>query len=359
MDYFLAFLVIVLVAILWLFIFRKLKILDKPWADLKNTRKPVPTMQWIFAYIWFWLVVFFLFPEYLSNQVCIWLAVWVLPIIILEIVEELGYLWRLNFRINPIIRVCVHLISAILAIWISWIWVWQELVIMWNVFLIPQWIFIIFFAIWSIFCINAVNWVDWIYAQASGVSAIWFLTIFLLLKFVVLTHYTVFNNLDVLILTTDLSFILFLISVVYSFVEYKPLWLVRDVGIMFFGFALAYLSVVGGAKIWTVVVALSLVLFDAIWVGLYRIFIKKKSPAKWDYTHLHHRLIGLWWNRREVRIFVRVWSIVMMILMLLQWANRLNKIIIFGMMFFIFFWVNYYLFIVKKMPCGLEKLKKD
>ncbi len=353
------FIIVIVVAFLWLKLFQKLKILDKPWADLKNTRKPVPTMQWIFAYIWFWIVILLLFPDMVSNNIFLWLSLWVLPIIILEIIEELWYLWRLKFRVNPVIRLSIHILSAILAVWISWIWVWQELILLWEVYLIPQRIFVIFFVVWSIFCINAVNRVDGIYAQASGVSAIWFLTIFLLLKFVVLEYYTVFNNLEVLHLVTSLSLILFIISLVYTFVEYKPLGLVRDVGIMFFGFSLAYLSVVWWAKIWTIVVALSLVLFDAVRVWLYRIFIKKKSPTKWDYTHLHHRLMWLWRNRKEVRVFVWTWSFVMMILMLLQWANRLNKIIIFMMMFIIFFGVNYYLFMIKKLPCGLQKLIKD
>lgn len=67
-------------------------------------------------------------------------------------------------------------------------------------------------------------------------------------------------------LTQNLAFVLFSVSLVSTFIEYKPLALVRDVGIMFFGFSLAYLSVLGGAKIGTLVVALSLVIFDAIWV---------------------------------------------------------------------------------------------
>lgn len=75
-----------------------------------------------------------------------------------------------------------------------------------------------------------------------------------------------------------MAFILFVISLLYAIIEYRPLGLVRDVGIMFFGFAIAYLSVLGGAKIGTILVALSLPLFDAIWVGLYRIFVLKKNP---------------------------------------------------------------------------------
>jgi hypothetical protein len=48
----------------------------------------------------------------------------------------------------------------------------------------------------------------------------------------------------------------------------------------------------------------------------------------------------------------------MMVLMLMQEANRLNKVIIFAMMAAIFFGVNTYLFIYKKLPCGLPQ-KKD
>lgn len=90
-----------------------------------------------------------------------------------------------------------------------------------------------------------------------------------------------------------MALLLFFVSLISVVIEYKPLGLLRDVGIMFFGFAIAYLSVVGGAKIGTLIVALSLPIFDAIRVGLYRIFILKKNPLNGDYTHLHHRLMGL------------------------------------------------------------------
>jgi UDP-N-acetylmuramyl pentapeptide phosphotransferase/UDP-N-acetylglucosamine-1-phosphate transferase len=134
--------------------------------------------------------------------------------------------------------------------------------------------------------------------------------------------------------------------------------LVRDVGIMFYGFALAYLSVAWGAKIWTLVVTLSLVIFDAIWVWAWRIFVAKKSPLKGDYTHLHHRLLWMWWTRWEARASVWIWSLVMMILILLQWTDRSNKIVIFVLMAGIFFGINWYIFLIKKLPCGLN-MKKE
>ena len=65
----------------------------------------------------------------------------------------------------------------------------------------------------------------------------------------VLQYYTEFTNLETLILVKNLALILAMISLVYTVVEFKPFGLIRDVGTMFLAFGLAYLSVVGGAKI--------------------------------------------------------------------------------------------------------------
>jgi UDP-N-acetylmuramyl pentapeptide phosphotransferase/UDP-N-acetylglucosamine-1-phosphate transferase len=84
---------------------------------------------------------------------------------------------------------------------------------------------------------------------------------------------------------------------IYTTVEYKPIGLLRDIGIIFYGYALAYLSLLGGAKIGTLLVVLSLPIFDSIRVFVNRIFVMKKSPMKKDYTHLHYRLLALGRNR--------------------------------------------------------------
>jgi UDP-GlcNAc:undecaprenyl-phosphate GlcNAc-1-phosphate transferase len=344
---------------IWLYLFKKARLLDRPGADLKWVRGPVPTLMWIFAYISFVLWVWFFFPEIFWSNIFLWLSLWVLPILIVELVEELWYMGRVKFRIPQIIRLLAHIGGAILAVYIGWIWIWQELLIGEYLWQIPQYVFVIFFVLWTMLCINAVNWIDGVNGQASWVSAIWFLTIFLLIQFVVMKGYTDFNNWDVLVLVSNLSLVLFFVSLISTYVEFKPLWLLRDVWIMFFGFSLAYLSVVWWAKIWTIVVALSLVIFDSIWVGLYRILILKKNPMKGDYTHIHHRLLWLKWTRSEVRSFVWIWSFVMMVLMLLQWTDRLAKIIIFIMMALVFFGVNFYVYVIKKTPCGLQGIKKD
>lgn len=356
MEYFLFGLIMVFVSVGGLLLFKKLHVLDKPWSDLKNTRKPVPTLQGVFVILGLIIGVGVLYPEYFSSRLFLWLLIPGLLIGVVELIEELSYLGRFP-KIPPFVRLIVHFVSAFLAVWIGGIGN-QELILWAEVYQIPNWIFTIGFMIWTMFCINAINRFDGIYAQGSWVSAIGFLTVFLLIKYIVFQSYTEFPNLEMLTMVQNLAFFLFVTSMIYAVIEFKPLGLVRDVGIMFFGFALAYLAVAGGAKIWTLIVALSLPIFDAIWVGLYRIFILRKNPLKGDYTHFHHRLLGLWMTRGETRAFIRIWSLMMMVLMLLQWANRFSKVVIFVMMAMLFFGVNWYLFIYKKLPCGLSIQKE-
>ncbi|MBU0627177.1 hypothetical protein KKG31_02985 [Patescibacteria group bacterium] len=68
MNYILTPIIAIIVAIIGIILFRKFKILDKPGTDLKNTRKPVPTIQGIFVYLGFFAIIAILFPEYLHNN---------------------------------------------------------------------------------------------------------------------------------------------------------------------------------------------------------------------------------------------------------------------------------------------------
>lgn len=358
MNYLFVPIIAVAIAFIGLKLFRWWKVLDKPGNDLKNTRKPVPTIQGIFVYLGFFIIVALLFPEYLHNNLFWGLIVGSLPIVVFELMEELNYIGKISFKVPPSLRLVGHIGWALLAVWIG-SFAPQEISINGQLWIIPQWLLAGWFALRAILCINAINRFDGIYAQASGVSSVWFLTIFLLIEFVVFKHYTNFTdtNMETLLFVQNMSFVLFCVSLVSTVVEYKPLGLLRDVGIMFFWFSLAYLSVVWWAKIGTLIVALSLVIFDAIWVWLWRMFVMKKNPLNGDYTHLHHRLLGLWWTRKEVRWFVWIWSSIMMIFILIQWTDRTNKIIIFVVMALVFFGINYYLFVVKKLPCGLPMHK--
>jgi len=61
------FFIIFLVAWLGLTLFKKWKILDKPGADLKHTRKSVPTLQGIFVYIALLCVLAIFHPDFYCS----------------------------------------------------------------------------------------------------------------------------------------------------------------------------------------------------------------------------------------------------------------------------------------------------
>jgi UDP-N-acetylmuramyl pentapeptide phosphotransferase/UDP-N-acetylglucosamine-1-phosphate transferase len=210
--------------------------------------------------------------------------------------------------------------------------------------------------VWFVMCTNAVNRFDGIQWQSSGVTSVWAFALWAVVSFIVIPSYEHLtpNILNQLQITQIIALSLGLVSLVYTYIEYKPLGLIRDIWTTIYGFSLAYLALLWGAKVWILVVTLSLVMFDAVWVTINRIFILKKNPFKWDYTHLHHRLIANGRSRSEIRWFVWIRSFVMTILMILQWTSSINKRIILIMMALLFFGVNIYLFWIKKLPSEMK-----
>lgn len=340
-------------SILGLLIFRKLKILDNPWPDVPP-RDRVPNIQWIVLYIWIFLTFFIFFRDYLTTNPIKALFIWGLLLVFV-------YLLDIYFNIPPFVRLIVQIIAALIAYY-YWGIKFDHFYFSWNMIIFPHWLSLLLTVFWFVFFMNALNWFDWINWMASGLSSIWFLTIALLLKFVVIPAYPHMTQkeLERLLFVTNVSIIFFIWSFIYMIIERKPWWLLRDVGIVFLWYALAFLSLFWWAKIWTLIVVLSLMVFDAIWVGLYRIFVLKKNPMKWDYTHLHHRLQVFGWSRWEVKVFVLLWSLFWMIIIFLQWTNTLWKIIIVILMASVFFGINAYLFLIKKKKVEFlpEEMKK-
>ncbi len=342
----------ILIWFLWLYIFNKFSILDKPWPDIIPPRNPVPNIQWIFLFLWVILSVFLFFPEYFFQQEVLALFIAGFFIVIISLLDAFK-------SVSPKLRLLVQLFVALIAFFLWWVGIFEISLPYFWLIEFPIWLALLVTIVWFAWFMNAINWFDWVNSLASGVSTVWFLSIILLIQFVVLPHYSWISpeSIALLEMVVNLSYIFFVFSLLYTFIEFKPFGILRDIWVMFLWFSLAYLALLWGAKIWTIVVALSLVVFDSIWVFLHRIFIMKKNPLKGDYTHLHYRLLALNWDRTEVRIFIRWWSIFLMIIMILLWADRLWKLIVFLMMFFVFFAINAYLFWYKKLPS--EYLKKD
>ena len=343
----------------------RLHYLDRPWPDVPQ-RSPVPTVLWVWAIVSFVLVilVYYGIDYVLQYPYVQWLLYGVLMIWWLALWDEMLEIRSKNMAVKWDKTKGISIISPKIKALIQCIIVCSALVlgdvsipefIFWSTVIhFPPWLAYWIASIWCVWFINAVNRFDGVYGLVSGISSIGFLTLYILVSVVVMWSYDLTPAYhQILSFVAHSAWVLTLISLISLYIEYKPLWVLRDVGTMFFGFALAYLSLLWGAKIWTMMVVLSLVLFDAVRV-LWNRRLKHKNLFGWDYTHLHHRLLANGWSRWEIRVCIWSWSIFFMILILIQGTDRLNKLIIFVLMMLIFFGVNMYLFWIKKIPDHLK-----
>ncbi|MBU0670626.1 undecaprenyl/decaprenyl-phosphate alpha-N-acetylglucosaminyl 1-phosphate transferase, partial [Patescibacteria group bacterium] len=77
-----------------------------------------------------------------------------------------------------------------------------------------------------------------------------------------------------------------------------------EAGALFSGFMLAVLAVLGSGKVATTFLVLGIPLLDMCWVVFRRIFIEKKSPAKGDRKHLHHRFLDAGFTQKQAVLFM-------------------------------------------------------
>jgi len=336
---------------IWLLLFKKLKILDTPWKykDLKR-KTPVPKLMGIFLIISVIISILLLIPNYLQYKEVQYLLFWAIFLWIITIIDDIKWI---SAKYRFLIQILVSII------WILWWAIISNFWFLWDIYHIPYWLWFIISLVWFILIINAFNWFDGINWMGSWVATIWFVSMILLIKLVILNYYQVtpeeYKHLVVLL---NLCIIMSWVSFVSTIIEFKPFWLLRDVWVMFLWYVLAYLSLLSWWKVGILIVVLSLVLFDSFWVIINRIK-NKKNPMQWDYTHFHHRLMKHWWTREEIRMFVRIWSLFFMIIMILQWINTTNKIIILFMVFWLFFWIHIYLYWIKKLPQWMWDRDKD
>jgi len=75
-------------------------------------------------------------------------------------------------------------------------------------------------------------------------------------------------------------------------------------GALLAGYVLGVLSIISGAKIAVVLMALGVAVVDAAWVILRRVFWEKRSFASADRKHLHHRLLDAGFTQRSAVLFL-------------------------------------------------------
>lgn len=157
---------------------------------------------------------------------------------------------------------------------------------------LPIGIAALFTVFWIVGMMNAVNWSDGLDGLAGTIA---------LVASVVLFLHTFFRP------SGDPQFTISLLAIalagaVLGFLPFN--WhpsqiIMGDSGAMFLGFALATISVIGGAKIATTLLAMGIPILDTAWVIIYRV-MHGRSPVVADRGHLHHRLLDAGLSQPQV-----------------------------------------------------------
>jgi len=149
-----------------------------------------------------------------------------------------------------------------------------------------------FTVFWIVGMMNTVNWADGIDGLAASIALIASIILFLH------TYYRPSGD-------PQFTISLLAIALAGSVIGFLPHnWhpsriIMGDCGAMFLGFALATISIIGGAKIATALLAMGVPILDVAWVIVFRI-VNGRSPASADRGHLHHRLLDAGLSQPQV-----------------------------------------------------------
>lgn len=152
----------------------------------------------------------------------------------------------------------------------------------------PMWFAVLFTLFWLAGMINTINWLDGVDGLASGVAVIASTVMF------VHTYRLQQYSIALLALALIGAVLGFLI---YNF--YPARIFMGSAGANVLGFTLGVLSIMGGAKVATVLLVLGIPILDVAW-QIYNRLRHGKSPFTADRGHLHHRLLDRGLSQRAI-----------------------------------------------------------
>lgn len=144
--------------------------------------------------------------------------------------------------------------------------------------------------LWLGFMMNTVNWLDGLDGLAGGVAVI--------ASFMIFYHATFeLNQVSVGILAlalvgATLGFLIF---------NFYPAKVFMGGSAWFLGYTLGVLSIIGGAKVATILLVMGLPLFDVAWQIMRRV-LQGRNPMKGDRGHLHFLLADMGFSQRAIVI---------------------------------------------------------
>ena len=325
-------------------VFRRCNILDNPKKYWKK-RNPVPYSMGIIFFISFFILSL-IFVEFSYKLFLVW-TFWA----VITLVSFFDDLLSLSAKTRLLLQIIIGATIGITSIKIGYvsnifggvIELETLSVILWGkeIFFIP----LIFTIIWYVFVFNALNWSDGIQGNTSGLSLICFLVIFLLgLKLYLTDDYQWGKENAEFIM--GMSIILVGVILPFFYFDYKEKILMGDSGTMFLWFMLATLAIISWGKIATVLAVFGIYAVDAIYVTARRLW-KWKSPLKWDFTHLHHRLQDIGFSKDQ--ILVLIFSLSFFFWVTALFLDRTGKIIVFVIIALFVIFLSYIWERVKKI----------
>jgi UDP-GlcNAc:undecaprenyl-phosphate GlcNAc-1-phosphate transferase len=150
-----------------------------------------------------------------------------------------------------------------------------------------------FTALWIVGMLNSINFIDGLDGLSSGVVFIAAITLGLI-------SLTLASQLYVAVLCFVLA------GALLGFLRYNfhpATVFVGTSGVMFMGFTLAVLSIVGTAKIAVALLVLAVPIIDAFWIIVRRL-AQGRSPFSPDRGHLHHRLLDVGLSHRQTVLLI-------------------------------------------------------
>jgi UDP-GlcNAc:undecaprenyl-phosphate GlcNAc-1-phosphate transferase len=150
-----------------------------------------------------------------------------------------------------------------------------------------------FTVLWIVGMINSINFIDGLDGLSSGVVFIAAVTLGLI-------SLTLVSQPFVAVLCFTLA------GALLGFLRYNfhpASVFVGTSGVMFMGFTLAVLSILGTAKIAVALLVLAVPIIDAFWIIVRRL-AQGRSPFSPDRGHLHHRLLDLGLSHRQTVLLI-------------------------------------------------------
>lgn len=154
----------------------------------------------------------------------------------------------------------------------------------------PFWVTVTISYFWLVGMMNTVNFMDGLDGLAAGVAVIAGIMLFVNSAFRVEPPQTSVSLLHLALVGTSLGFLMF---------NFYPARIFMGGGAVYLGYLLGALSIIGGAKMATILLVMGLPLMDVVWQALNRLRLGR-NPFEGDRGHVHFRLLDLGFSQRQI-----------------------------------------------------------